>query len=48
MCALLTHGSRGDVEPLVRLAVQVRTFGAEVRCVRLRTPRNCWGVSACR
>ena len=31
MCALLTHGSRGDVEPLVRLAVPVRTFGAEVR-----------------
>jgi len=34
MCGLLTYGSRGDVEPIVRLAVQLPTFGAEVRvCV---------------
>ena len=31
MCGLLTYGSRGDVEPVVRLAVQLWTFGAEVR-----------------
>jgi vancomycin aglycone glucosyltransferase len=28
---LSTYGSRGDVEPLVALAVQLREFGAEVR-----------------
>jgi vancomycin aglycone glucosyltransferase len=28
---LLTFGLRGDVEPLVGLAVQLRTVGAEVR-----------------
>jgi vancomycin aglycone glucosyltransferase len=26
-----TYGSRGDVEPLVALAVQLRALGAEVR-----------------
>ena len=26
-----THGSRGDVEPVAGLAVQLRTLGAEVR-----------------
>jgi vancomycin aglycone glucosyltransferase len=26
-----TYGSRGDVEPIARLAVQLRTLGAEVR-----------------
>jgi vancomycin aglycone glucosyltransferase len=31
VCALLTYGSRGDVEPAVRLAVQLPTLGAEVR-----------------
>jgi vancomycin aglycone glucosyltransferase len=31
MCGLLTYGSRGDVEPVVRLAVQLPTLGAEVR-----------------
>lgn len=28
---LSTYGSRGDVEPLVGLAVQLRALGAEVR-----------------
>ena len=28
---LLTYGSRGDVEPMVGLAVQSRALGAEVR-----------------
>ncbi|MFC0550255.1 glycosyltransferase [Planotetraspora thailandica] len=28
---LSTYGSRGDVEPLVALAVRLRAFGAEVR-----------------
>ena len=28
---LSTYGSRGDVEPLVGLAVQLRELGAEVR-----------------
>ena len=28
---LSTYGSRGDVEPLVALAVQVRALGADVR-----------------
>jgi vancomycin aglycone glucosyltransferase len=28
---LTTYGGRGDVEPLVGLAVRLRTFGAEVR-----------------
>src|SRR5688500_16450458 len=28
---LSTYGSRGDVEPLVALAVQLRALGAEVR-----------------
>lgn len=28
---LTTYGARGDVEPLVGLAVQVRALGAEVR-----------------
>jgi UDP:flavonoid glycosyltransferase YjiC (YdhE family) len=28
---LSTYGSRGDVEPLVALAVRLREFGAEVR-----------------
>ncbi len=31
MCGLLTYGSRGDVEPVVRLAEQPPTLGAEVR-----------------
>ena len=48
MCALLKYGSRGDVEPVVRLAVRLWTFGAEVRVLRLRTSRSCWRVSACR
>jgi vancomycin aglycone glucosyltransferase len=31
---LSTYGSRGDVEPIVGLAVQLRALGAEVRvCV---------------
>jgi vancomycin aglycone glucosyltransferase len=31
---LMSHGSRGDVQPLAGLAVQLRAFGAEVRvCV---------------
>jgi len=31
---LSTYGSRGDVKPMAGLAVQLRTFGAEVRvCV---------------
>ena len=28
---LTTYGSRGNVQPLVGLAVQLRTLGAEVR-----------------
>ena len=28
---LTTYGSRGDVEPMIGLAVQLRTLGAEVR-----------------
>ena len=28
---LTTYGSRGDVEPVVGLAVQLRALGAEVR-----------------
>ena len=28
---LSTYGSRGDVEPIVALAVQVQALGAEVR-----------------
>jgi vancomycin aglycone glucosyltransferase len=28
---LSTYGSRGDVEPMMGLAVQLRTLGAEVR-----------------
>jgi UDP:flavonoid glycosyltransferase YjiC (YdhE family) len=28
---LSTYGSRGDVEPMVGLAVQLRAFGAKVR-----------------
>jgi vancomycin aglycone glucosyltransferase len=28
---LSTYGSRGDVEPMVGLAVQLRALGAEVR-----------------
>ena len=28
---LSTYGSRGDVEPLVALAVQLRTLGADVQ-----------------
>jgi vancomycin aglycone glucosyltransferase len=28
---LTTYGSRGDVEPMTGLAVQLRTLGAEVR-----------------
>jgi vancomycin aglycone glucosyltransferase len=28
---LSTYGSRGDVEPMAGLAVQLRTLGAEVR-----------------
>lgn len=32
---LSTYGSRGDVEPMVRLAVRLRALGAEVR---VRTP----------
>jgi vancomycin aglycone glucosyltransferase len=28
---LSTYGSRGDVEPMVGLAVRLRTLGAEVR-----------------
>jgi vancomycin aglycone glucosyltransferase len=32
MRALLsTYGSRGDVEPMMGLALQLRTLGAEVR-----------------
>ena len=33
---LSTYGSRGDVEPMVGLAVQLRALGAEVR--RCATP----------
>ena len=29
--SLSTYGSRGDVEPMMGLAVQLRTLGAEVR-----------------
>jgi vancomycin aglycone glucosyltransferase len=29
--AMLTYESRGDVEPMAGLAVQLRTLGAEVR-----------------
>ena len=29
---LSTYGSRGDVEPMVALAVQLQELGAEVRC----------------
>ncbi len=28
---LMTYGSRGDVEPLVGLAAQLRALGAELR-----------------
>ncbi len=28
---LSTYGSRGDVEPMMGLAMQLRTLGAEVR-----------------
>jgi hypothetical protein len=31
MCLLSTYGSRGDVEPMVGLAVRLRALGAEVR-----------------
>jgi vancomycin aglycone glucosyltransferase len=35
---LSTDGSRGDVEPMAGLAVQLRTLGAEAR---VRAPSDC-------
>jgi vancomycin aglycone glucosyltransferase len=35
---LMTYGGRGDVEPLVGLAVRLPTFGAEVRVC---APEDC-------
>ena len=47
MCGLLSAcGSRGDVEPRVGLAVQLRAFGAEVPVCARRTSRSCWSASA--
>ena len=50
-----TYGSRGDVEPMAGLAVQLRTLGAEVRVcappdcaellARVGVPRLPTGVS---
>jgi hypothetical protein len=37
---LSMYGGRGDLEPLVGLAVQLRTFDAEVRGVRRPTERS--------
>ena len=41
---LSTHGSRGDVEPMVGLAVQVRAIGAEVRVC---APPDCAAAEGC-
>jgi hypothetical protein len=43
-----TYGSRGDVEPMVGLAVQLRALGAEVPVRAAGLQRSCWPVSACR
>ena len=45
MRALLsTYGSRGDVEPMVGLAVQLRALGAEVRVC---APPDCAAAEGC-
>jgi len=38
---LSTYGSRGDVQPMVGLAVRLWALGAEVRGVRRPTSRSC-------
>jgi hypothetical protein len=47
---LSTYGSRGDVDPMVGLALRLRALGGEVRvCApRTRTARKGWPRSACR
>ena len=39
-----TYGSRGDVEPMVALAVQLQAPGAEVRVC---APRDCAAAEGC-
>ena len=41
---LSTCGSRGDVEPMVELAVQMRALGAEVRVCG---PPDCAAAEGC-
>ena len=41
---LSTYGSRGDVEPMVGLAVQLRALGAEVRVC---APPDCAAAEGC-
>ena len=45
---LSTYGSRGVVEPMAGLAVQLRTLGAEVRVCAPPDGASCWAMSACR
>jgi vancomycin aglycone glucosyltransferase len=39
---LSTCGSRGDVEPMVGIAVRLRTLGAEVRVCAPPDYASCW------
>ena len=41
---LSTYGSRGDVEPMVGLAVRLRALGAEVRVC---APPDCAAAEGC-
>jgi len=41
---LSTYGSRGDVEPLVGLAAELRALGAEVRVC---APPDCAAAEGC-
>jgi vancomycin aglycone glucosyltransferase len=45
---LSTYGSRGEVEPMVGLAVQLRALGAKVQMCAPPDFADHWPVSACR